>query len=190
MSSATFRLDISPQLQQKSFEHQHPSLAYLKCPSHRPTRKTAPQHLTTNDVPTGDDTTESHLCKLSTAILNILTNSKDYSDPILTKHISHTSLARKDHYPNANPGQSVQDVLHANAQIVHLMPDLHAENLSSMARVQDNGQKAETWTWLSVSGLPVMEGPVREVVCVMKWKKTESKWMCESIRVVRGVMGV
>jgi hypothetical protein len=151
------------------------------------------------------DDVATYLRTLTIQILDILSNSNGYSDTLLAKHITTDFEAHKDSAPGQGwgPLPSGLEMLRFNSRVLPRMPNMKAEVISSIAKVQENGRKAEVWTWMEMTGLPVSEAAVKyggemvegdgickESVCVLRWEKLGKEWMCVSGHVVRGVLGV
>lgn len=222
MSYSKFRVNINPQTSSSDNAKlitTHPSLAYLAPPQQTIRSKTVESNDdSSNQTPTSHPKTATHLRTLTAQILEIIYNAKDYTHPVLTQHLLPTALPHK-HSPRL-PYQQQQQKQHSTAperqintpfasaaQVALRAPNLHAEILRSVARVQANGLAAEVWTWMDVSGLPVSEmrfkaagakervegeGIVKESVVVLRWewREEEGEWVCVRLRMVRGVLGV
>lgn len=200
MSYSRFRLTDLSTTDNVKLLSTHPSLAYLT-PIHPAPRAKAPRFINDCTNPQSEEQqTTTHLLTLTTTLLTLLYNQKDYTHPFLSTHLLPTAIPRRHAQPFATTATS----------IASRAPHLHASILRSVAVVSGNGHRAEVWTWMRVGGLPVAEakfkaasganggegvrvegrGIVKESVVVLGWERTGEEWVCTRLRVVRGVCGV
>ncbi|KAF2161013.1 hypothetical protein M409DRAFT_28620 [Zasmidium cellare ATCC 36951] len=156
----------------------HDSLAFLS-----PNSLISSPHPPKDDV----DATALYITNLSHQILRLIYNERDFTHPLLQKHICPTLSSTHDPDPDF-PNKSHADLDSHVAEWVQTLkanPSFDVQILDTVAEVQENGRRARTWSLKRVVGLP--GGLCKESVSCGKWERRGSTWVITSVSMLRGV---
>lgn len=185
--------DYSPGHFEELSNH-HPSLRYLRSPETQqslPTTRRGSFFARPDEHPLAQ-----YLESLSKTVLGILCFQKDFTHPLILKHISPNFSAQQDGRVNS---KSREEHFAIWANFVDKMPDYGWEVIESVVEIHEGGKKAKHWSFKRLSGLRsphqghgVGAGPgmCQESVGVMKWELQGETWVCTRLKMMTGVSGV
>lgn len=174
----------------------HPSLKYLTTQE----APFVPSKVSKSTIVSRDEhPTAKYLASLSQKMLYILCVEKDFTHPLVLKHIPPDFSAQQDGRTNS---QSREDHFEIWASALEEMPGYGWEVVETVAEIHQSGKKAKMWTFKRLSGLfapgsgrekissDVAPGIVKENVGVMKWELRDDTWVCTRLKTLNGVSGV
>jgi hypothetical protein len=171
----------------------HPSLEYLKdWQTQHPALKVPKSWIVQAD----EHPLVQYLETLSQTLLQILCFDRDFTHPLITKHMSPDFSAQQDGHSNS---RSREEHFAICAKAMDEMPGYGWEVIETVVEIHEGGKKAKLWTFKRLSGLfgpssirylDVGNGIVKESVSVMKWELQGETWVCKQLKKMNGVSGV
>lgn len=127
--------------------------------------------------------TEDYLKRNSEAICNETLNNRNFESPWLD-YLAPDVIGIHETIPVVHGKEQLIENLR---EMLRMMPDYHAEILSTTATVDERKGTATIYLHLFLSGMP--DGIRRESVNVLAWERRRGEWLLTNHRGMRGPIG-